>query len=51
MARRLSIARTMLEHAADDHVDAWMAVRDLVDAAALAALLSELASQPQDHAA
>lgn len=51
MARRLSIARTMLEHATDDPVDAWMAVRDLVDAAALAALLSELAAQPQDPAA
>lgn len=41
----------MLEHAADDHVDAWMAVRDFVDVAALAALLSELAAQPQDPAA
>ena len=47
MARRLSIGRTMLEHAADDQVDAWMAVRDFVEAAALAALLSELAAQPR----
>ena len=40
----------MLEHAAEDQVDAWMAVRDFVDAGALAALLSELAAQPRDHA-
>lgn len=46
LVHRLLIARAMLERAEQDQVDASMAVRDFVEAAALGALLAELAEAP-----
>lgn len=46
LLHRLGVARSMLERAEHDQVDAWMAARDFVDAAALAALIAMLAEDP-----
>lgn len=45
------MGRATLEHAADDRVGGWIAVRDFVAPGALTGLLSELPAQPHDAAA
>jgi len=44
------MGRAPLEHAADDRVGGWIAVRDFVDPGALTGLPSELPAQPHDDA-